>query len=101
MWVIHLFSNLKRRVSVGCIRKILPKKDGAEDPSDFCPISLIYGVAKIITKMMALRFAPFMHTIITKMMTSCGRSVTTQGGYNAPKCLPYFSSSILRMSLTP
>ena len=32
---------------------LIPKKDGAEDVSDFRPISLIHAVAKIIAKMMA------------------------------------------------
>jgi hypothetical protein len=33
---------------------LLPKKDGAEEISDFHPISLIHAIAKIIAKMLAL-----------------------------------------------
>lgn len=39
---------------------LIPKKDGAEDIKDFRPISLIHAIAKIITKILALRLAPFM-----------------------------------------
>jgi hypothetical protein len=41
---------------------LLPKKDGAEEVSDFKPISLIHAIAKIIAKLLALRLAPFMNT---------------------------------------
>jgi mannosylglycoprotein endo-beta-mannosidase len=34
---------------------LIPKKEGAEDIRDFRPISLIHAVAKIITKILALR----------------------------------------------
>jgi hypothetical protein len=43
---------------------LLPKKDGAEEISDFRPISLIHAIAKIIAKMLALRLAPFMNELI-------------------------------------
>jgi hypothetical protein len=44
---------------------LIPKKDGIEEISDFRPISLIHAVAKIITKTLALRLAPFMNSIIS------------------------------------
>jgi hypothetical protein len=44
---------------------LIPKKDGAEEIGDFRPISLIHAVAKIITKTLALRLAPFMNNIIS------------------------------------
>jgi mannosylglycoprotein endo-beta-mannosidase len=44
---------------------LIPKKDGAEEIGDFRPISLIHSVAKIITKTLALRLAPFMNTVIS------------------------------------
>jgi mannosylglycoprotein endo-beta-mannosidase len=43
---------------------LISKKDGAEEISDFRPISLIHAVAKIVTKTLALRLAPFMNSII-------------------------------------
>jgi mannosylglycoprotein endo-beta-mannosidase len=44
---------------------LLPKKEGAEDIRDFKPISLIHAIAKIITKVLALRLAPLMHQLIS------------------------------------
>jgi hypothetical protein len=38
---------------------LLPKKEGAEDISDFRPISLIHAIAQIIAKLLALRLALF------------------------------------------
>jgi hypothetical protein len=44
---------------------LIPKKDGAEDIRDFRPISLIHSVAKLITKILALRLAPLMDKLIS------------------------------------
>jgi mannosylglycoprotein endo-beta-mannosidase len=44
---------------------LLPKKEGAENIGDFRPISLIHAVAKIITKILALRLAPFIGNLIS------------------------------------
>lgn len=43
---------------------LIPKKEEGDSITDFRPISLIHAVAKIITKMMALRLQPFMNTLI-------------------------------------
>jgi mannosylglycoprotein endo-beta-mannosidase len=43
---------------------LIPKKEGAETIGDFRPISLIYGIAKIITKALALRLAPLINELI-------------------------------------
>jgi hypothetical protein len=45
---------------------LLPKKDGAEDISDFRPISLIHAIARIISKMLAMRLSPFMNDLVSK-----------------------------------
>jgi hypothetical protein len=37
---------------------LLPKKEGAEQPKDFRPISLVHSFAKLITKLLANRLAP-------------------------------------------
>jgi retron-type reverse transcriptase len=44
---------------------LLPKKEGAERISDFRPISLIHAVAKIITKVIALRLQPHMNQLVS------------------------------------
>jgi mannosylglycoprotein endo-beta-mannosidase len=49
---------------------LLPKKDGAEEVSDFRPISLIHAIAKIIAKMLALRLAPFMDELISNAQSA-------------------------------
>jgi hypothetical protein len=71
--VIHLFSNLHAEnfhwLNTANIA-LLPKKDGAEALSDFCPISLIHGVAMLIAKMMSLHLAPFMNMLISKSQSA-------------------------------
>ena len=44
---------------------LLPKKDGAEEITDFRPISLIHSFIKIIAKALALRLAPHMNDIVS------------------------------------
>ena len=43
---------------------LIPKKEGAENIQDFQPISLIHAVAKIISKLLALRLAPFLNELV-------------------------------------
>jgi len=56
---------------------LIPKKEGANTIQDFRPISLIHAVAKIITKILALRLAPFMNALISQCQSSFikGRSI--------------------------
>jgi mannosylglycoprotein endo-beta-mannosidase len=49
---------------------LLPKKEGAEDISDFRPISLIHAIAKIIAKLLALRLAPFMNGLVSNAQSA-------------------------------
>jgi hypothetical protein len=44
---------------------LLPKKVGAEEISEYRPISLIHAIAKIITKMIALCLAPLMNDLVS------------------------------------
>jgi hypothetical protein len=44
---------------------LLPKREGVENIGDFRPICLIHAVAKIITKILALRPAPFIGKLIS------------------------------------
>ena len=49
---------------------LIPKKEGAEDISEFRPISLIHAVAKIIAKMMATRLAPHMSALVSNTQSA-------------------------------
>ena len=44
---------------------LIPKKDGAEDISNFRPISLIHVVAKLLAKMMATRLSVHMNDLVS------------------------------------
>ena len=44
---------------------LIPKKDGTDKVIDFCPISLIHGMAKIIKKILVLRLAPKIGHIVS------------------------------------
>jgi hypothetical protein len=66
MRVIHLFGELHsenfHRLNSANIA-ILPKKEGEEETSEFCPISLIQDIAKFISKILATRLSPFMNDL--------------------------------------
>jgi hypothetical protein len=49
---------------------LLPKKDGAEEVDDFRPISLIHGIARIISKMLAIRLAPVMNDLVSNAQSA-------------------------------
>jgi mannosylglycoprotein endo-beta-mannosidase len=49
---------------------LLPKKEGAEQITDFRPISLIHAIAKIISKMLALRLAPLMDELVSNAQSA-------------------------------
>jgi hypothetical protein len=49
---------------------LLPKKDGAEEVSDFKPISLIHAIAKIIAKVLALRISPHMNDLVSNAQSA-------------------------------
>ena len=49
---------------------LLPKKDGAEEVTDFRPISLIHAIAKLISKMMASRLAPHMSQLVSNAQSA-------------------------------
>lgn len=56
---------------------LIPKKDGAESVSNFRPISLIHSIAKIFSKMLAMRLRPHMHALISVNQSAFikGRSI--------------------------
>lgn len=49
---------------------LLPKKDGATTINDFRPISLIHSLAKLISKVLSIRLAAVIHTIISPAQTA-------------------------------
>lgn len=49
---------------------LIPKKEGGDCITDFRPISLIHAVAKIITKMLALRLQPHMNSLTSNSQSA-------------------------------
>jgi hypothetical protein len=49
---------------------LLPKKEGVAARTEFRPISLIHSFVKIITKVFALRLAPYMNRIVSTNQSS-------------------------------
>ena len=68
MKAISLFSNL-RTANLQWLNSAnvvhLPKKEGAEGILDYRPISLIHAVGKIIEKVLAIRLASHMHSLVS------------------------------------
>jgi hypothetical protein len=73
MHVLHSFHTL-RAAHLHWINSaniaLIPKKDGAEDISDYRPISLIHAIAKYIAKMMAARLAPHMDSLVSNAQSA-------------------------------
>jgi hypothetical protein len=71
--VVSQFSNLRtnnlRWLNFANI-VLLPKKEGAEEVTDFQPISLIHAVAKLIAKMMATRLASHMDKLVSNAQSA-------------------------------
>jgi hypothetical protein len=44
---------------------LIPEKEGVESIGDYRSISLIHGIAKILTKVLALRLAPLINDLIS------------------------------------
>jgi hypothetical protein len=44
---------------------LLPKKEEAQQPGEFRPISLVHSFAKLVTKILANRLAPHMDKLVT------------------------------------
>jgi mannosylglycoprotein endo-beta-mannosidase len=73
MAVINQFSNLQTSNlhwlnSTNIV--LIPKKEGAEEVTDFHPISLIHAIAKLISKMMATRLAPHMNKLVSNAQSA-------------------------------
>jgi len=49
---------------------LLPKKEGAEQPKDFRPISLVHSFAKLITKMLSNRLASWLQQMVSPIQSA-------------------------------
>jgi hypothetical protein len=49
---------------------LLPKRDGADQPKDFRPISLVHSFAKLITKMLANRLAVRLQQMVSHIQSA-------------------------------
>jgi hypothetical protein len=49
---------------------LIPKKEGAEEITNFHPISLIHAIVKLISKMMATRLAPHMNKLVSNAQSA-------------------------------
>ncbi|KAK1669188.1 hypothetical protein QYE76_057347 [Lolium multiflorum] len=49
---------------------LLPKKEGAEEVSDYRPISLVHAISKIVAKMISTRLAPIMNDIVSNAQSA-------------------------------
>jgi hypothetical protein len=49
---------------------LLPKKEGAEQPKDFRPISLVHSFAKLITKMLSNRLASRLQQMVSPIQSA-------------------------------
>ena len=49
---------------------LIPKKDGADCISDFRPISLIHSIEKLISKVLSIRLAAVVQSIISPSQTA-------------------------------
>ena len=53
---------------------LIPKKHGAEDISDYRPISLIHSIAKLLAKVLSTRLATVIHSISSPAQSAFLRS---------------------------
>lgn len=60
---------------------LLPKKDGATRLTDYRPISLIHSMAKLITKVLALRLARVIQALISPTQTAFLKSKCIQDSF--------------------
>ena len=63
------------------------KKDGAESISDFRPISLIHSFAKIVAKVLAMRLAPHMNSLISKSQSAFIKRRSIHDNFMSVRCV--------------
>lgn len=60
---------------------LLPKRDGAQEASDFRPISLMHTVPKLVSKMMVSRLAQEIHWLVTNNQSAFIRGRAIQDNF--------------------
>jgi hypothetical protein len=65
----------------GAVLTLLPKKEVADSPRDFRPISLIHSFAKLVSKVLALRLAPHIDDLISNAHSAFIKNRCIQDNY--------------------
>lgn len=82
---------------------LLPKKDGASSISDYRPISLIHSIAKLISKVLSMRLAMIIHTLISPAQSAFLRTKCIHDSFlyiqNCVKALHRRKTSALLLKL--
>jgi hypothetical protein len=65
----------------GALLTLLPKKEVAESPCDFRPISLIHSFAKLVTKVLALRLSPHIDNLVSNAQSAFIRRRCIQNNF--------------------
>ena len=64
----------KKLVNFGTLNSayitLLPKKEDADQPKDFRPISLVHSFAKLVTKLLANRLAPKLQEMVSLVQSA-------------------------------
>jgi hypothetical protein len=76
-------------------------KDGAQDISDFCPISVMHSVAKLMEKVLANRLAPLLDSLVfhSQSMFIKGRSIQDNFQYIYGAVRPFHQAKTLMLFL--
>jgi hypothetical protein len=60
---------------------LIPKREVAELPSDFKPISLVHSLAKLISKVLARRLAPYINNLVSDAQSAFVKSWCIQENF--------------------
>jgi hypothetical protein len=65
---------------------LLPKKPDAVTPGDFRPIAMVHSFGKLVSKILALRLAPFMPCLVSTNQTAFVRKRSILDSYKYVQC---------------
>ncbi|WVZ86057.1 hypothetical protein U9M48_032900 [Paspalum notatum var. saurae] len=66
---------------------LLPKKEDAAHPGDYRPIAMIHSFGKLVSKLLAARFAPHLPGLVSCNQTAFTRGRTLHDSYKFVQCL--------------